>query len=186
VVSVGKFCLYLTINKLNHTTMNVTFRKIEEIIKEHKPSCELGTGPEVCMSTILEMVQTLPTGMEREDLPYYGFELDMRIAAYVGEFLSNAELCGQSDPYNPLYRIYELATRVKLFTALHFGRVILDQLVDLDHRDAPDYVDAYFMKGRFVLEPGLTRTLLQEELEFIHREAPELINMWVNESVVAA
>jgi hypothetical protein len=47
-------------------------------------------------------------------------------------------------------------------------------------------VDAYFMKGKFVYEPGLTRTLLEEELEFIHREAPELINMWVNESVVAA
>jgi hypothetical protein len=166
--------------------MNATFRKIEEIIKEHKPSCKLVAGSDVCMSTILEMVQTLPTSMEREDLPYYGFELDMRIAAYAGEFLTSSDLCGQGDPYNPLYRIYELATRVKLFTALHSGRVILEQLVDLDHRDAPDYVDAYFMKGKFVLEPGLARTLLEEELEFIHREAPELINMWVNESVVAA
>lgn len=166
--------------------MNVTLRKIEEIIKEHKPSCKLVEGSEVCMSTILRMVQTLPTSMEREDLPYYGFELDMRIAAYVGESLTNAEICGQGDPYNPLYRIYELATRVRLFSALHSGRVILEQLVNMDHRDAPDYVDAYFMKGKFVLEPGLTRTLLEEELEFIHREAPELINMWVNESVVAA
>jgi hypothetical protein len=166
--------------------MNVTFRKIEEIIKEHKPSCKLVAGSDVCMSTILEMVQTLPTSMEREDLPYYGFELDIRIAAYAGEFLTNSDLYGQGDPYNPLYRIYELATRVKLFTALHSGRVILEQLVDLDHRDAPDYVDAYFMKGKFVYEPGLARTLLEEELEFIHREAPELINMWVNESVVAA
>jgi len=167
--------------------MNVTLLKIKEIIRENKGSSYMSQFEMI--SRLIELDIDSPTNgftLADDIHPYHGFSTDIRIAAYVGGLLTNAELCGQGDPYNPLYRIYELATRVKLFTALHSGRVILDQLVDLDHRDAPDYVDAYFMKGKFVYEPGLSRTLLEEELEFIHREAPELINMWVNESVVAA
>lgn len=167
--------------------MNVTLLKIKEIIRENKGSSYASQFEMI--SYLIELDKDSPTNrftLADDIHPYHSFSTDIRIAAYVGGLLTNAELCGQGDPYNPLYRIYELATRVRLFSALHSGGVILEQLVNLDHRDAPDYVDAYFMKGKFLLEPGLTRTLLEEELEFIHREAPELINMWVNESVVAA
>lgn len=167
--------------------MNVALLKIKEIIHENKGSSYASQFEMI--SHLIELDGDSPAnGYTLTDgiHPYYGFSTSTRIAAYVGGFLTNAEICGQGDPYNPLYRIYELATRVRLFSALHSGGVILEQLVNLDHRDAPDYVDAYFMKGKFVYEPGLTRTLVQEELEFIHREAPELINMWVNEFVVAA
>jgi hypothetical protein len=73
-----------------------------------------------------------------------------------------------------------------LFTALHSGRVILDQLADFDHNDAPDYADAHFMKGEVELSPGHSRPLREQELDFIHREAPEIINMLVNEAVAGA
>ena len=166
--------------------MSPAYKKIKEIIKEHKRPGSSDPASDICMSTVLEMVESLPTSMEREDLPYYGFELDTRIAAYVGEFLTGTDLAGKGDPYNPLYRIYELATRVPLFSALHAGRVILDQLAGLDHNDAPDYVDAYFMRGEVELRPGFSRPLRESELEFIHREAPEVINMLINESAAGA
>jgi hypothetical protein len=165
--------------------MNPAFLKIREIIKDTLPTAT-GSSIKPALETIDEMISCLITGMCREDLPYYGFELDTRIAAYSAEFLSDRQLTGLGDPFDPFYRIYELATRVPLFTALHSGRVILDQLAGLDYLDAPDYGGAHFMKGEVELSPGYSRPLREQELDFIHREAPEIINMLVNEAVAGA
>lgn len=160
--------------------------KIIEIIKESRQFSRLDSSQENCLSNILEMAQGLTTSMCREDLPYYGFELNARIAATVAEQLSDEQMAGLGDPYDPFYRIYELATRDRLFSALHAGNVILSGLAGFDHADAPEYTDAYFTVGEYELEFNHVRPLNPQELEFIHREAPEVIHMLVSQEMAGA
>jgi len=167
--------------------MNPAFKKIKEIAAEAKLG-EMDITKRGALSKIERMVTLHSEGQLdiNDDFPYFGFQADVRIAAYSSEFLTDDRLTGLGDLFDPMYRIYDLSTRMPLFTALHSGRVILDQLADFDHNDAPDYVDAHFMRGEVELRPGFSHPLSEQELEFIHREAPEVINMLINESAAGA
>jgi len=167
--------------------MNPAFKKIKEIAAEAKLG-EMDITKRGALSMIKRMVTLHGEGRldTAEDFPYFGFQADVRIAAYAAEFLTDNQQAGLGDPFDPMYRIYDLSTRVPLFTALHSGKVLLDQLAGFDHSDAPDFVDAYFMKGEVEFAPGQNRPLSQQELDFIHREAPEIINQLVNEYSVGA
>lgn len=160
--------------------------KIVEIIKESRQFRRLGFSQEVCFSNILALIGVDGTNADREDLPYYGFELNARIAATVMEQLSAEQISGLGDPYDPFYRIYELATRDRLFSALHAGKVILSGLAGFDHADAPEYTDAHFTVGEYEMPFRQVRPLSPQELEFIHREAPEVIHMLVSQEAAGA
>ena len=166
--------------------MPAYLNKITEIIKESRQFRKLYCSQVDCLSNILNIIDINGTSADREDLPYYGFVLNPRIAATVAEQLSDEQLVGLGDPYDPFYRIYELATRDRLFSALHAGKVILSGLAGFDHADAPEYTDAYFTVGEYELESHHVRALSPQELEFIHREAPEVIHMLVSQEMAGA
>lgn len=160
--------------------------KIIEIVKESRQFRGLDSSQEDCLSNILEIIEVNGTSADREDLPYYGFELNTRIAATAMDQFSAEQMSSLGDPYDPFYRIYELATRDRLFSALHAGKVILSGLAGFDHADAPEYTDAHFTVGEYEMPFRQVRPLSPQELEFIHREAPEVIHMLVSQEAAGA
>lgn len=160
--------------------------KITEVMAEAWLYLQVDSATAASFDNIREIIKVTGTSEDREDLPYYGFELATRIIAVAAEHLTGDELAGLGDQYKPMYRIYELASRRNLFTALHLGRVILHQLSGIDRADAPDYTDAHFISGEYEMADGVSRKLTESELEFIHREAPEVIHMLVSQEMAGA